>query len=206
MKEDSESDSSIDSDSRWKSGKQSKPEVFEDYIQDEEIEQLLDPEEDYRDTTAQGLSVIDPDGDSLLDEDESTSNMTQSDTRSNDQMQSSKTVEPTLQCQTFDNISSGQPSDFNKSEAPVKEDYMDTHIPENEIEQVIGGVNDNEGDNKGEQLHSSRFKSEQKMTYPGVKHIGKSRGSTRSGWVRPKNYQNRKHKRKLTGYEFLFLV
>jgi hypothetical protein len=69
-------DSSIDSDSRWKSGKQSKPEVFEDYIQDEEIEQLLDPEEDYRDTTAQGLSVIDPDGDSLLDEDESTSNMT----------------------------------------------------------------------------------------------------------------------------------
>jgi hypothetical protein len=57
MKEDSESDSSIDSDSRWKSGKQSKPEVFEDYIQDEEIEQLLDPEEDYRYQRCQSLPV-----------------------------------------------------------------------------------------------------------------------------------------------------
>jgi hypothetical protein len=48
----SECDTGVDSDSRWKSRKSTakrfKPKHFEDYINDEEIERLLGPEEGYR--------------------------------------------------------------------------------------------------------------------------------------------------------------
>ena len=113
--------------------------------------------------TGPGLSLIDPEDDSLLDENESNSNMTLSDiNRLKDHTRGSQRVEPTMHSQTLDGKSNGQSLDCDTSAAPVKEECVDVHISDHEREQVVGAESEEEGEDE-QQLHSSRFKSERKM-------------------------------------------